>query len=99
MGSDAGVRTTDSLTRETTMRIAYLIAAAAALGITACSQAEVDQAGDDAAQAASEAGDAMQDAGDAIGEAASDAGDAVEGAVNDAANEVADATDGDESTQ
>lgn len=68
------------------MRVLLAIAAAAALGLAACTQAETDQAADDAAQA-------TEEAGAAVGEAAHEAGEAVEGAVNDAATEVEHATD------
>lgn len=75
------------------MRILAVLAAVAALGLAACSQAEVDQAGEDAAAVTEEAADAVGEAADATGEAAAAAGDAVEGAVNDAANATAAATD------
>ena len=68
------------------MRILLAIAAAAALGLAACTQAETDNA-------AEEAGAAIEEAADTAGEAATEAGEAVEGAVNDAATEVQNATD------
>lgn len=67
------------------MRIAYLLAAAAVLGLAACGQT-TETATEDAAAT-------TEQAADAVGEAADATGDAVEGAVNDAANAVADATD------
>ena len=69
-----------------TMRVLLAIAAAAALGLAACTQAETENAADEAAQT-------TEEAADAVGEAATDAGEAVEGAVNDAATEVEHATD------
>ncbi len=69
-----------------TMRILMALAAAAALGLAACSQAETENAADEAATA-------TEEAGTAVGEAAHEAGEAVEGAVNDAATEVEHATD------
>ena len=80
------------------MRITLLLAAVAALSLAACNQAQTEQAGADAEQAADEAGAAANDAGAAVGEAAHDAGEAVEGAVNDAANATAAATDDNPST-
>ncbi len=79
--------------RNPRMRILLAIAAAATLGLAACSQAETDQAGADAEQAASDTGAALEDAGAAVGDAAHETGEAVEGAVNDAATEVEHATD------
>jgi hypothetical protein len=64
------------------MRIFVAIAAVAALGLAACSQADQNAAEQDVNQATEE-----------IGAAANEAGEAVEGAVNDAATEVEHATD------
>jgi hypothetical protein len=74
------------------MRILMAIAAAAALGLAACSQAETEQAADDAATA-------TEDAATAVGDAAQQAGEAVEGAVNEAATEVEHATDDNPATK
>ena len=78
--------------RKMTMRMIAAIAAIAALGLVACTEAETEQAADDAAQAA-------HDAGEAIGEAADATGEAVEGAVNDAAASAEAATDDNAATQ
>jgi len=80
------------------MRLVLGLAAAAALGLAACSQAETDQAGQDVENAATETGQALEAAGDDIAAGAHEAGEAVEGAVNDAATEVEHATDDNDAT-
>jgi hypothetical protein len=80
------------------MRILAAIAAAAALGLAACTPADQNAAEQDVDQAAEETGQALDEAGSEIGDAANEAGEAVEGAVNDAATEVDHATDDDPST-
>ncbi|MGE0740110.1 MAG: hypothetical protein AB7O98_02115 [Hyphomonadaceae bacterium] len=80
------------------MKFIYALAAAAAFGLAACSQAETDQAEQDMENAAAETGQALENAGDQIAAGANEAGEAVEGAVNDAATEVEHATDDDPKT-
>lgn len=75
------------------MRILVAVAAIAALGLAACSQADQNAAEQDVNQAAEETGQALDQAGEDLGAAANEAGEAVEGAVNDAATEVEHATD------
>lgn len=71
------------------MKYVLALVAAAALGMSACTPAQEEEA----AATTEEAGDALGEAADSVGEAASEAGEAVEGAVNDAATEVEHATD------
>jgi hypothetical protein len=75
------------------MRILVAVAAAAAFGLAACTQAETEQASPDAA--VGELGQAVEGAGEAVTEAAQETGEAVEGAVNEAAAAVEHATEGD----
>lgn len=72
-----------------------LIAAAAALGMAACTPAEQTES----EQTAAEAGQELEQAGEAVGDAAQAAGEAAEDATNEAAGAVERATDDNESTQ
>jgi hypothetical protein len=81
------------------MRFLIALAAAATLGLAACTPADQNAAEQDVNQAADETGQAIEGAANDVGQAANEAGEAVEGATNDAANSVANATDDNEATQ
>lgn len=81
------------------MRLLIALAAAATLGLVACTEADQNAAEQDVNQAADETGQALENAGEEIGAAANEAGEAVEGATNEAAGAVERATDDNENTQ
>ncbi len=81
------------------MRFLIALAAAATLGLAACTPADQNAAEQDVNQAADETGQALETAGEEVGQAADATGEAIEGATNDAANSVANATDDNEATQ
>lgn len=86
-------------TLEICMRLLIALAAASALGLAACTQADQNQAEQDANQAAQETGQALENAGEDLSQAANQTGEAIEGATNEAAGAVERATDDNENTQ
>ncbi len=81
------------------MRMLTALAAVAALGLAACTQAETNQAEADAERARAETSQELQEAGAAARETAHELGEATEAAVNEAAGAIERATDDNEQTE